>query len=467
MLKQKRQLFEFFFMAADLFVVTCAWCISYWVRFTSGWVPAGKGVPEFDTYLSMILFIWLIWAFVFRRMGLYRPMRGVRRHRELLLLLNANAMSILLLISVTYLFREKSVPFSRLVFGYFWFFATLFTMIERSTLRWFLRELRRRGHNLRFMLIVGSGKVAGDIATRVRLHREMGIQLIGCLSKDGSERRAPGGMPVIGSYQDLGRILREMDIDQLVVALPLEDNQKLPLVMEQVGDSLVDIKIVPDLYQFVSVGGAIEEFDGLPVISLQTTPLEGINLFLKRAFDLFVASVTLVILSPLLLLIVILIKLTSRGPVLFAQERVSVDGTPFTIFKFRTMRTDAEEDGPRWTIKDDSRVTPLGQVLRSLSLDELPQLFNVLRGDMSVVGPRPERPVFIEEFKKRVPHYMLRHKVPAGMTGWAQVHGWRGDTSIDKRIEHDLYYIENWSLVLDMKIMLLTLFRGFVNRNAY
>ena len=188
---------------------------------------------------------------------------------------------------------------------------------------------------------------------------------------------------------------------------------------------------------------------------------------MKRAFDLFVASVTLVILSPLLLLIVILIKLTSRGPVLFAQERVSVDGTPFTIFKFRTMRTDAEEDGPRWTIKDDSRVTPLGQVLRSLSLDELPQLFNVLRGDMSVVGPRPERPVFIEEFKKRVPHYMLRHKVPAGMTGWAQVHGWRGDTSIDKRIEHDLYYIENWSLVLDMKIMLLTLFRGFVNRNAY
>ena len=467
MLKQKRQIFEFLFMGADLIVITAAWFLAYWFRFNSGFVPAEKGVPNFETYLSMTLFIWLIWAFVFRRMGLYRPMRGVRRQREIWLLINANALSILLLISVTYLFREKSVPFSRLVFMYFWIFATVLTLVERWTLRALLREFRRRGYNLRYMLIVGAGKVAADLVKRVRLHREMGIQLLGCLSKDGTERRGVSGIPVIGAYASLRRLLDETAVDQLVIALPLEDNEMLPAIMDQVGDSLVDIKIVPDLYQFVSVGGAIEEFDGLPVIGLQTTPLEGVNLFVKRVMDLVLAATLVVVLSPLFALIAILIKLSSRGPVLYGQERVSVDGTPFTIYKFRTMRLDAENRGPGWTTPGDDRVTPLGQVLRSLSLDELPQLFNVLRGDMSIVGPRPERPVYIEEFRKRVPRYMLRHKVPAGMTGWAQVNGWRGDTSIDKRIEHDLYYIENWSVLLDIKILMLTLVRGFVNRNAY
>jgi Undecaprenyl-phosphate glucose phosphotransferase len=467
MLKQKRQLFEYLFMATDLVVVSVAWLVAFWLRFETGLVPVDKGVPEFIHYVSMLIFIWIIWAFVFRRMGLYRPMRGVRRTRELWVLVNANALAILLLIAITYLFREKSVQYSRLVFVYFWVIATALTVLQRSFLRFLLRELRRKGYNLRYMLVVGAGKVAGDVVSRVRLHQEIGIQLLGCLSKDGEQRRGPGGVPIVGSYSDIGSFLGRTDIDQIVVALPLEDQQTLPEIMSQLQDSLVDIKIIPDLYQFASIGGAIEEFEGLPVISLQECPLDGINLFTKRTVDLLVASLLLLVLSPLMSIIALLVKLTSRGPVLFKQERVSFDGTPFRIIKFRTMYLDAESGGPGWTKPGDDRVTPLGRFLRSTSLDELPQLLNVLKGDMSIVGPRPEQPVFIREFRQHIPRYMLRHKVPAGMTGWAQVHGWRGDTSIDKRIEYDLYYIENWSIFLDLKILFLTVFRGFRNRNAY
>jgi len=467
MLKQKRQLFEYLFIGADLVVVSVAWLISYWLRFKTGLVPIDKGVPEFTQYAAMLLFIWLIWAFVFRRMGLYRPMRGVRRTRELWVLVNANALAILFLISMTYLFREKSIQFSRLVFVYFWVLSTALTVVERTTLRFFLRELRRKGYNLRYMLIVGAGQVAADMVSRVRLHQELGIQLLGCLSRDGVERRGPGGIPVVGQYSDLRQFLSRTDIDQVVVALPLEDHQMLPEIMEELKDSILDIKVIPDIYQFASIGGAIEEFEGLPVISLQGCPLDGINLFAKRALDIAIASASLIILSPLLAIIAALVKLTSRGPVLFKQERVSFDGSPFSIIKFRTMVSDAEASGPGWTKPGDERVTLLGRLLRSTSLDELPQLFNVLKGDMSIVGPRPERPVYIKEFRKRIPRYMLRHKVPAGITGWAQVHGWRGDTSIDKRIEYDLYYIENWSLLLDLKIVVMTVVKGFRNRNAY
>lgn len=467
MLKQKRHFFELLFVAADLFVVSLAWCCAYWLRFQTDFIPVEKGIPPFSNYFSMLLFIWVIWAFVFRRVGLYRPMRGVRRVREMMLLFQANIFALLLLIAVTYLFREKTMEFSRLVFVYFGIGAIVFTVIERFFLRGLLREVRRQGYNLRYMLIVGAGKLAGDIATRIRLRRELGIQLIGCLSKDGVDKKGPRGVPIVGAYGDLGEMLKTRDIDQVMVALPLEDNHLLPDIMSRIGDSLVDIKIIPDLYQFVSVGGAIEEFEGLPVISLQESPIDGINLVTKRILDLTLALTISIVISPLLLLIAILVKTTSRGPIFYKQERVSVDGSSFSILKFRTMYTDAETHGPGWTTKGDSRVTPLGRFLRSWSLDELPQLLNVLRGDMSIVGPRPERPVFINEFRQRIPRYMLRHKVPAGMTGWAQVNGWRGDTSIDKRIEYDLYYIENWSLALDLKILFMTIFRGFRDRNAY
>lgn len=467
MLKQKRQIFELLFMVSDIIVVSLAWLFAYWLRFHTDFIPVEKGVPPVKNYLSMLLFIALIWAFIFKRMGLYRPMRGIRRTKEIWLLVQANILSLLCFIAVTYLFREKAVPFSRLVFVYFGVFAIIMSSVQRLFLRGLLREIRRRGYNLRYLLIVGAGKVAEDIASRMRLNRELGIQIVGCLSQEGIKGKGPRGVPILGSYTDLPQVLSHMDIDQVVVALPLQDHHLMPEIMASIGDRLIDVKLVPDISQFVRLGGTIEEFEGMPVISLQESPLEGINLYTKRALDVIFATLALVVLSPLMLLIALLVKLGSRGPVLYRQERVSFDGSPFPIYKFRTMYADAEFEGPGWTTPGDERVTPLGRILRAWSLDELPQLFNVLRGDMSLVGPRPERPIYIEEFRKHVPRYMLRHKVPAGMTGWAQVHGWRGDTSIDKRIEYDLYYIEHWSIFFDLKIMALTLIRGFRGSNAY
>jgi Undecaprenyl-phosphate glucose phosphotransferase len=466
MLKEKRQIFELLFMVFDLIVVTAAWLIAYWFRFVSNLVPIEKGVPDYMHYLSMTLFIWLIWIFVFKKMGLYKPMRGVRPTYELWLLIKANSLSVLLLIAVTYLFREKSVPFSRLVFIYFGILATFLTLTQRFLLRSLLREIRRRGYNLRYVLLVGRGKVAEDIVKRIRQQRELGIQLLGCM-ENSLQERGVCGLPVLGNYSNVSEVVNKMDIDQVIVALPLEDSQNLPEIMDQLNDSIVDVKIVPDLYRFVNLGGYIEEFEGLPVIGVQESPLSGFGLILKRTIDIILASIILVLISPLMLFIVILIRLTSKGPVLYLQERVSFDGSPFYIYKFRTMGVDAEKTGAGWTVAGDERVTAIGRILRATSLDELPQLFNVLKGDMSIVGPRPERPIYIQEFRQRVPRYILRHKVPAGMTGWAQIHGWRGDTSIDKRIEFDLYYIENWSVFLDFKILFLTLFRGFKNKNAY
>lgn len=276
MLKEKRQLFEFMFVAADLFVVSISWLLAYWLRFEFDWIPIDKGVPDFGNYFSMLLFIWLIWAFVFKRIGLYRPMRGFRRSKELWLLLQGNILSVLVLISVTYLFREKSIPFSRLVFVYFGFLSLGLLILERASLRFFLREFRRRGYNLRYMLVVGAGSLAQQVVSRVRSSKELGIQHLGCLSKDGYAEVTELG--VIGAYGDLKKVLHTFDVDQLVIALPLEDNHLLPEIMAQIGDSLVDVKIVPDLSQFVSVGGAVEQFEGLPVISVQASPLDEVSL---------------------------------------------------------------------------------------------------------------------------------------------------------------------------------------------
>ncbi len=467
MLKERRQLMEFVFMCFDLIVVILAWLAAYWLRFNTDFVEQDKGIPALGNYISLILFVLPIWAYVFRRFGLYRPMRGTRRGRELWALINANTVAVIIFITTTYLFREKDVPYSRLVFIYFGVLAIFFTALERGALRALLREVRRRGYNLRYMLVVGAGKVAGDIITRVRMHPEIGVQLIGCLSRDGSELKGPRGLPIIGKYSDLERLLSTKAIDQVMVALPMEDSTHLPEVMTQTANSVVDVRIIPDIYQFINLGGTIQEFEGLPVVSLQEAPMGGAGLAMKRCFDLLVSAVIVLLISPLLVTIALLIKCTSRGPIFYSQERVSVDGSSFKIYKFRSMACDAEKSGPQWTKPNDGRVTGLGRFMRSTSLDELPQLLNVLKGDMSLVGPRPERPVFIEEFRKRVPKYMLRHKVPAGITGWAQVNGWRGDTSIDKRIEYDLHYIENWSVLFDCKIILLTLLRGFKQPNAY
>ncbi len=482
MLKKHSQVFEGLFAASDLAVVSLSWVASYWIRFQSGFIPTEKGIPDFPDYAKMLIFVWFIWAWTFRRFNLYRPMRGRRRLHEIWLLIRANAFASLILVAMTYLFREKSIEFSRLVFLIFWGMSTVSTVISRSLIRSLLRKMRRRGYNLRYALIVGAGSLAEQVARRMTGHRELGVELVGCLSRDIVNVNDPSplvgrlltaGAPagaelrVIGTYEELPRFLASGNIDQVIIAMPLSDHDLLERVMNSIGDSMVDLKIVPDVHQFIQLGSLIEEFEGLPVVSLASTPLVGVNRVLKRFVDIFLGSVLLIALAPLFLLIAALVRLTSRGPIFYSQERMGLDGRMFHIYKFRTMHIYAERRGARFAKKNDPRTTALGRVLRKFNLDELPQLWNVLWGQMSLVGPRPERPVFIEEFRQHVPRYMLRHKVQAGMTGWAQVHGWRGNTSIERRIEHDLYYIEHWSLILDLKIMMLTLVRGFRDRNAY
>jgi len=467
MLKRHSQFFEHLMLIGDLIVVGGMWLLAYYLRFYGGPIPVYKGIPPFRMYLLLLAVIIPIWAVAFKAFGLYRPRRISSRLREILDIAKASTFSILVLVTVTFFLRQYE--FSRLVFLSFWVLSTTAVSLMRGAFRELLRFARRKGYNLRYALVVGAGRTAQALAEKLMSHPELGLQIVGFLGEDpglvGGEVR---GLKVLGSYHDVSRVAEEKGVDQVFIALPFESSHRVGEVLKALGDQPLDIKVVPDLQQYVTLRGGVEEFEGLPIISLQESPLYGWNLVFKRTFDLVFSTFALLLTAPLMLVIALLIRLTSPGPVFYRQERMGLDGRVFTMLKFRTMRDDAEgESGPVWAVKDDPRRTRVGAFLRRTSLDELPQLINVLKGEMSLVGPRPERPVFIEAFRKQIPRYMLRHKMKAGMTGWAQVNGWRGNTSLEKRIEYDLYYIEHWSLLFDLKILWLTLWKGLVNKNAY
>lgn len=467
MLKKHTQFFESLLFLADLFIIGLSWLLSYYIRFYSGLIPIEKGIPPFKIYLYLIIPILFIWGFVFKFFGLYRPKRMSSYFNEVFAIAKACTFSVFILIFLTFLLRQYE--YSRLVFLGFWVMTIVAMSIERVAFREILRYLIRKGYNLKYALIVGTGALAEDMLKRIESHPELGIKVICFISSDEySTTRHIKDIPVAGIYKDIRGIIKEKEINQVIIALPAEKHNIIVEILKDIDDEMVDIKVVPDLYEFMTLRGGIEEFDGLPIISLQDTPLYGWNIVIKRVSDIIVSITALIITAPLMILIAVLIKLTSAGPIFYKQERMGIGGDTFKMLKFRTMRMDAEkETGPVWARKNDPRSTRLGSFLRRTSLDELPQFINVFKGDMSIVGPRPERPVFIEEFRKKIPRYMLRHKMKAGITGWAQVNGWRGNTSLEKRIECDLFYIENWSLLFDIKILWLTIWKGLINKNAY
>jgi len=302
----------------------------------------------------------------------------------------------------------------------------------------------------------------------IRLQPGLGMRAVGIVVPNADKVKPKfGNLPILGKVADLASILKTQQVDQVLVALPIDKLASLKEIMTILSKEPVDVRIIPDFYQYMTLCGSVEEFAGLPIINLQATPLVGWNLITKRSFDVVVASLALLVAAPVVAFCAMLIKLSSPGPVFYVQERVGMDGHNFSMIKLRTMRVDAEHAGAQMTAPDDPRRTKFGSLLRKLSIDELPQLLNVLRGDMSLVGPRPERPMFVETFSRDIPRYALRHKIKAGMTGLAQVNGLRGNTSIAKRIELDLYYIENWSVTLDLKILFRTVFGGFLSPNAY
>jgi Undecaprenyl-phosphate glucose phosphotransferase len=484
MVKYHARLMAAVFIVVDVAATSLAWILAYFLRFHAELVtavlPVTKGVPELSRYLLLLPLIAVLWPAVLYFHGLYQVKRGRSHIDEFFAIVLSVVIGTVLTLGATlyvrvyYRFTPEEAPlweYSQAVFGLFVVLDVLLLNFGRAVLRRQLERMWAAGYNVRRILVAGGGDLGQVVAETLLAHRELGYRVLGFLS-DSALAGSRTGLPVLGRLDEASAVAEAQQADQVYVALPLEEHARMVDLIRGLSSECIDIKVVPDLVQYATHKAALEDIDGIPIISLNETPLQGWNSMAKRVMDIGVGSGILLFLTfvfPVFPVIAFFIKWRGgRGPVFFTQERVSVDGRRFRMFKFRSMVDDAEkETGPIFATSDDPRRTPVGATLRKYNLDELPQLFNVVLGDMSLVGPRPERPPFVQQFKERIPQYMLRHRVKSGMTGWAQINGLRGNTSIEERIEYDLYYIENWSLLLDMKILILTLFRGFGQKHAY
>lgn len=454
------------FRLTDAAVVVAAWLAAYWARFFLPSIVVAPELPPFRLYASLVPPVALVWIVVFSYAGVYESGRLRGRKGEVMLIWRAHFVAFLLFVVIAYSY--DAYRYSRLVMFYFGALGAIALAVFRVTLRTGLRHLRARGRNLCRVLVVGGGSSAMKLIERFRWYPELGMKVAGVLTQYGKPTEELEGAPVLGSFLDLAEVVARERPQQVLIALPPQQQFEIYGLLGRLGDSMVKVRIVPDFDAYATFDCRIEHFEGMPVIRLNDSPIDDLAWVLKRAIDIVVSGLGLVFLSPVLLFIAALVRLTSHGPVLYAQERMGLDGRTFPMYKFRSMRSDAEaHSGAVWARRGDDRRTPIGGLLRKSSLDELPQLWNVFVGQMSLVGPRPERPVFVQEFRQRIPAYMLRHKVKSGITGWAQVNGWRGDTSLIERTACDLYYIQHWSLDLDIKILIMTLWRGFINKNAY
>jgi Undecaprenyl-phosphate glucose phosphotransferase len=480
MMRRYNRLLVAFYVASDAVLAMAAFVLAYILRFhvLTAVVPATKGVPPFEQYLNMLPFIGLIVPAAFHVQGLYRLRRGRSRVDDFFAVFVGTILAVILGLFGTLYFQAYWLPeelkdqgiyeVSQLGWAMFVTINIALAYGSREVVREALEQRWKAGIGLKRVLIAGASDLGKLVADKVLQHREFGFKVIGFLDDRASgDHIGYRGLPLLGTLNEADEIIRQERIDHVYVALPLEEHVKMLGIVEATNREGVDVHVVPDLLQFIALRARLENLDGVPIISLNDVPLRGFNSVLKRGIDFAISATALLGLSVPLAAIAALIKYTSPGPIFYKQERMGLDGKAFEVFKFRSMYQGAEDaTGPIWARDNDPRCTTVGKWLRRLDLDELPQLWNVLRGDMSIVGPRPERPYFVEQFKHRIPQYMLRHKVKAGITGWAQVNGWRGNTSLEKRIEYDLYYIENWSVGLDIKIMCLTVLRG-LQKHAY
>ena len=437
-----------------LCVLTC-WSLSYIVRFRIA--PGGQEGLEF-LFLKLAPLLTFITLWFFHKNGLYGSRRFHRGHMEILSVFKANTFAVLTFVIVLYFFAEERLSRATLIMHFF--FSTFFLTVLRITVKNHLRSMRRKGKYLRRILLVGNGPQLREYVQRVRHFKDSGIYFVGCI--DGGE-----GLDVDlleGNYQD---IVSKTRPDTVVIGYGASEGHQLEQFLRKNYNDLIPLQILPDL-SFSLIGHRIEDFAGIPLLSVNQPTYGFIDLFCKRCVDIVISLVGMILIAPLLLLIAVGIKFSSKGPPLYGQRRIGVDGEEFTMWKFRTMEVAKNrEDENSWSSKDNPRKTVFGNFLRRTSLDELPQLWNVLLGQMSLVGPRPERSHFVDKFRREIPHYMLRHKTKSGMTGLAQINGFRGDTSIAKRVEYDIYYIKNRTLWLDSKILFLTFWKGFISKNAY
>ena len=450
------------FLACDLAVTAVAWIAAYLLRFA--WLPSPEGVPAFGRMLEALPLVLVLAGVSYRLCGLYKVHRLRQLPRELGTICRASGL--LFVLAVTTIFYRRDLYESRLALGLFPVLATAGLTLTRRLVWRVLKYLRGKGLNQGRALIVGAGRTGRLVARTIQANSWTGLEAVGFV--DNPAKFESALLPRLGTIDEIDEIVAGHDIDHVFVALPLSRSGELPEVYRALANLLVEVQLVPDIPELAGMRLRMLEIDDVAFLSLRRNPHCGWASAVKRAMDVGVAGAALVLLTPLLILLAAAVKLTSRGPVFYRQSRTGLGGRPFQMLKFRSMRVDAEQgSGPVWAVRDDARCTPLGRILRRWSLDELPQLFNVLAGDMSLVGPRPERGVFVERFRHEIPNYAQRHQVKAGITGWAQVHGWRGNTSLRHRVQCDLYYIANWSLWLDLQILAMTLWCGLRHRNAY
>jgi exopolysaccharide biosynthesis polyprenyl glycosylphosphotransferase len=453
-------------MLTDLAVVALAYFVAYYVRFRSGWIPFSQLQPQ-EPYIFVMLIQATITPIVFATQRLYQPRRNVVWTDEMSGVFAGTSMTTILVTAATSLVM-RDFEFSRPMLALIWILIILMTLTSRFLVHAVHSVLKTLGINEDRVLVVGTGDIAKLVINTMRESPGLGARPIGALSQGDAGEHAVD-IQVLGDISMLGEVIRSHRIDEVIIAIPTLSSQQLLDLVSKCQGARVGIKVFPDMFQIMASAVSIGELNGLPLITVRDVALRGWNVAFKRAMDIAISGVLLVLLSPIMLLIALMVKITSpNGPVFFTQERVGLDNRPFQTLKFRTMHPDAEkESGPVWAKAGDTRTTFIGKILRRFSLDELPQFINVLKGEMSMVGPRPERPYFVRQFQDRIPRYLERHNEKAGLTGWAQVNGLRGDTSIEERTAYDLWYVENWTFWLDIKILLRTFLVVLRGNNAY
>lgn len=466
MIKDNQKYFNRLHVLFDACVVAGSYMLAWFIKFKSGLMDSDAGL-SMQTYFSALVFIVPLYMALYSFSNLYNSKRMSGRIHEFYNIVKANTFGLIAIMVGLFIIKEQN--FSRTMIFVFYALNVILDTIMRNIIRYVLHFFRSRGYNVKYILLVGYSRAAEQYIDRINANPQWGYVIRGILDDKIPRGTVYKGVKVLGSIGNLLIILPENKLDEIGITLALEDYGRLEEIVTLCEKSGVHTKFIPDYNSVIPSRPYMEDLMGLPVINIRHVPLTNtVNLIIKRTVDIVGSLVCIVLFSPVMLFAMIAVKCEDPGPLIFKQERVGLHNKNFQMYKFRTMevqKPSAEQNA--WTRKNDPRVTKVGKFLRKTSIDELPQLFNVLKGDMSLVGPRPERPLFVEKFKEEIPRYMIKHQVRPGMTGWAQVNGYRGDTSIRKRVEYDLYYIENWTMAFDLKILFLTIFKGFVNKNAY
>ena len=471
MIKENQKYLNRFHVVLDALVIYCSFCLSYYIRYIC---PLFKDIfPRFGywrqlwQYQGILLVLIPVYLILYAKFNLYKPKRFQNQTAEYTNLVKAN--SIGMVFFFIYIIFMKIPHVSRSLQLMFYVLSMFLTIAERAAIRYALERTRRKGYNLKHVVVIGFSAAAEAYIDRIKSNPQWGYTIHGIFDDNLRSDFSYRNTFCIGKLKDVEKFLQNTSMDEVAIALSLKEYYKLGEMVAVCEKSGVHTKFIPDYNNIIPTKPYTEDLLGLPVINIRYVPLTNtFNAVVKRLMDIFGSIVAIILFSPIMLFAVIMIKLTSPGPLIYKQERVGLHNHTFMMYKFRSMEVQSKESEKKaWTVKNDPRVTGIGKLMRRTSIDELPQLFNILKGDMSLVGPRPERPFFVEKFREEIPRYMVKHQVRPGLTGWAQVNGYRGNTSIRKRIDYDLYYIENWSVGLDVKIILLTFFKGFINKNAY